>query len=52
MVALCKFLYAVCIPCNDVYRFGERNQDYHFNILSNVDLRNDYIIGHDKLAFV
>ena len=53
MVVLYKFLYALCIPCFDVYHLWERDPDYHFAILGNIDLLYDYITDREvKLKFL
>ena len=38
MVAFRKLLYALRIACSYVYHLWERDPDYHFAVLGNVDL--------------
>jgi len=38
MVVVCKSLLAVCIHCCDLYHLWEKDQDYNFAVLCNIDL--------------
>ena len=44
---VCKPLFSVYIPCDDVYHLWEKDQDYNFAVLCNIDLWYDGITMHE-----
>jgi len=47
MAVVCKPLPAVCVHCSVVYYIWEKDQDYDFAVLCNINLCYDDITGHE-----
>ena len=53
MVVVCKPLLAACVPCDVVHHLREKDRDYDFSVLCNIDLWYNNITGHEfRLTFV
>jgi len=52
MTVVFESVFAVRVPCGDVHYLGEKDQDYDFTVLYDVDLRHDNITVHEiRLVF-
>ena len=52
MVVVFESVLAVLVTCGDVHYLGEKDRDYDFAVLYDVDLRHDGITVHEnRLVF-
>ena len=52
MVVVFESVLAVLVPCGDVHYLGEKDHDYDFTVLYDVDLRHDSVTVHGiRLVF-